>query len=354
MMHPVKFLPNRVWRAYRGGAGIDRLRNSATPGADGSFPEDWIASSVEANNPQYDAPRQGLSRIATPEGEVWFGDYLSRNPLAALGEKHLQHYGANVAFLMKILDSAERLPIQVHPTAEDARRYFHSRYGKTECWYVFATRAIDGEAPYLLLGFNAQLNRERFLAEARQGRFDAGASMLHRRPVKPGDLFLVPGGTPHAIGPGVTLIEVMEPSDLVVQPELFCGAQPLTASERWSNADPEDALKAFHFRGESPAELLARCVPEPEAIDAQLTRVIPRRLAGCFEVQKLSCRDAYTFRNREQCCRAGVVTAGTVQLSDGEQELELRAGDGFFLPYALDECHFAGSGEVVFALPPEA
>ena len=49
-MKLLKFLPNRVWRVYRGGACLDRLRGIANP-ADGSFPEEWIASTVAAQNP---------------------------------------------------------------------------------------------------------------------------------------------------------------------------------------------------------------------------------------------------------------------------------------------------------------
>ena len=44
-MKLLKFLPNRVWRVYRGGACLDRLRGIANP-ADGFFPEEWIASTL--------------------------------------------------------------------------------------------------------------------------------------------------------------------------------------------------------------------------------------------------------------------------------------------------------------------
>ncbi|MST98796.1 hypothetical protein FYJ85_17305 [Victivallaceae bacterium BBE-744-WT-12] len=351
-MNAVKFSPNRVWRVYQGGSGIDALRRAETQ-CDGSFPEDWIASTSKANNPQYPAENQGLSKIITADGsEQFFHEYLAADPVNTLGEAHFAKHGANAVLLMKILDAAERLPIQVHPTVPDAERYFNSKFGKTEAWYVVATREVNGETPYLLLGFNDKLDKETFLDEARHGDFPTGKEMLHKLTVKPGDCFIVPGGTPHAIGCGCTIIEVMEPSDLVVQPEFFCGKQRLSESERWSNADPEEALKSFIFANETEAELRKRCSPEPEAIDASLSRLIPYSLACYFEVQKLQCSTSYRFFNREKMHRAGVITAGDLQLKTADGILELHRGDAFFLPYALMECEFLGNGEIIFALPP--
>ena len=348
----VKFLPNRVWRVYRGGSGIDRLRR-AEKAEEGHFPEDWIASTSLANNPQHPGADQGLSHVAVRGEAVRFGDWLAADPEETLGRDHAAKYGANAALLMKILDAAERLPIQVHPSVPDAKRFFHSKFGKTEAWYVISTREVAGEEPYLLFGFNDQLDRERFCREALEGAFPTGQGMLHKLAVRPGDRFLVPGGTPHAIGCGVTLIEVMEPSDLVIQPEFFCGTQRLSEAERWSGADPAEALRCFDFTSESEAELRARCTPVPEAIDESLSRIIPARLARCFEVQLLRCRGNYRFFNREKRHRAGVVTSGDLELTDRTGTLELRRGDAFFLPYSLEECEFRGVGEVVFSLPPE-
>jgi len=347
-MNAIKFEPNRVWRAYLGGAGIDCLRGTP-PGTDGRFPEDWIASCVEANNPQYDCPGQGLSRVDAGTGEMSFRELLAKHP------EWTRPAGSETGILMKILDSAERLPIQVHPSVENAKRYFRSTHGKTECWIVLGTRAVNGEDPYLLLGFNPTLDRERFLAEARTGVFDSGAKMLHKLVVKPGDAILVPGGTPHAIGPGVTVIEVMEPSDLVVQPELRCGEQPLSLSERFSGAAPEDAFRAFDFLPETEAELKARCFHAPEELErhsgGSLQRLIPLGSNGFFEVRKLLVNGSVELANREKSCRAGVVTAGELELNAGSETLALRCGDGFFLPANLDRCTFRGRGETVLALP---
>ena len=351
MSGAVKFLPNRVWRVYSGGSGIDRLRGASNC-EDGHFPEDWIASTSLANNPQYEKADQGLSWVELPEGNILFRDYLARDPEETLGHEHLEKFGANAALLMKILDAAEQLPIQCHPSVPDAQKYFNSDFGKTEAWYVIATREVNGVKPYLLAGFNENLNADLFKSEALNGVFTTGQDMLHKIEVKPGDCLLIRGGFPHAIGCGVTLIEVMEPSDLVIQPELYCGTQKLSDAERWSGASPEDALKCFNYTASSEAVMFKENMMQAQAVDSSLQIVLPGSVAGYFEVQKLVCRGEYTLHNREKRHRAGVVTNGSLVLDDGCKELELKSGEAFFLPYAFEDVSFRGNGEVVFALPP--
>ena len=348
----VKFLPNRVWRVYSGGSGIDRLRGDNN-GQDGHFPEDWIASTSLANNPQYDKPGQGLSWIDLPEGAMLFSEYLAEDPEYTLGKEHFTRHGANAALLMKILDAAEQLPIQCHPTVPDARRYYNSDFGKTEAWYIVDVREVNGVEPYLLAGFNDKLDVEQSKKEALSGAFPTGEQMLHKLKVKPGDCLLIRGGLPHAIGSGVTLIEIMEPSDLVIQPEHFCGTQKLSEAERWTGAAPEDALKCFDYTPVTAEENLRRNRFLPEQIDEHLQMLIPRTVAKYFELQKLVCCDHYKLHNLQHCHRAGVVTAGNFICDDGNKKLELHCGDAFFLPYALTGCDFYGDGEIVFALPPE-
>ena len=58
--------------------------------------------------------------------------------------------------------------------------------------------------------------------------------MLNRIAVRPGDVIVIRGGLPHAIGPGVTMVEVMEPSDLVIVPEIDCCGVRLTEKQRFA------------------------------------------------------------------------------------------------------------------------
>lgn len=54
----------------------------------------------------------------------------------------------------------ERLSIQVHPDKTFSKTYFHSNFGKTECWHIITTRELQQENPYILLGFAPSVTRE--------------------------------------------------------------------------------------------------------------------------------------------------------------------------------------------------
>ena len=49
--------------------------------------------------------------------------------------------------LTKLIDSAERLTLQVHPDKPTALRLFQSQYGKTECWHILSGHPVNGEEP---------------------------------------------------------------------------------------------------------------------------------------------------------------------------------------------------------------
>ena len=98
---------------------------------DGNHPEEWIASSVKALNQDSTDPMEGLS-IVRGTGV----------PFAALMRDSLQEMTGGEPFdvLVKVLDSAVRLPAQAHPDKAFSRKHFKSEHGKTEMWLVLATR----------------------------------------------------------------------------------------------------------------------------------------------------------------------------------------------------------------------
>ncbi|MEH7013708.1 mannose-6-phosphate isomerase, class I [Neobacillus niacini] len=108
--------------------------------------------------------------------------------------------------LVKILDAADDLSVQVHPNDQFAREVEGVPYGKTECWYVL--RAEEGTE--LVLGHYAKTKEE--LAEMiDQGQWD---KLLRRVKVKAGDFVYVPSGTIHAIGKGIVILETQQSSDI--------------------------------------------------------------------------------------------------------------------------------------------
>lgn len=120
-------------------------------------------------------------------GEVWF------EPPAALA-----------ALLVKYIFTSEALSVQVHPSDAQAPA---GRRGKEECWYVLAAEP----GARLGIGFDQGIDPAALRAAARDGSIER---LLTWHAVKPGDFFYIPAGTVHAIGAGITLIEVQQNSDI--------------------------------------------------------------------------------------------------------------------------------------------
>jgi len=190
--------PTRVYRFYRGGALIDRLRGQ--PEQDGDRPEDWVGSVVAANNPGRREPEAGLTRL---ENGALLRDAIHERPA---------HWGTpNV--LVKLLDPVERLPVHAHPDRHFARAHLGSDYGKTEAWKIVATR---DETSDVWLGLSEDVEPERYRAWIEEQHVDALLGSLHHLVVRPGDLVFVPAGVPHAIGGGALIVELQEPTDFSI------------------------------------------------------------------------------------------------------------------------------------------
>ena len=170
----------------------------STP-ADGPFPEDWIGSTVRAINPDRSQPNEGLARVVLNGREALLADLVSSDPEYFLGLEHVARFGVNPMLLVKYLDAAVRLPFQVHPTVDFSRRRLNAESGKTEAYYILNTRPEVAE-PFIYLGFQRPPRREELRRMIVDQDIPAMESCFDRIPVKPGDIFVVTGGLPHAIG----------------------------------------------------------------------------------------------------------------------------------------------------------
>ncbi|MCL6460172.1 MAG: class I mannose-6-phosphate isomerase, partial [Gorillibacterium sp.] len=217
---PITLQPTRVWRTYIGGQLLEQWHGTDDP-ADGHYPEEWVSSVVDARNQGREAIiNEGLSLIESGEDEaITLREQIATNPEAYLGAKHVQAMGVNPGVLVKMLDSAERLAIQVHPDRETAQRLFQSAYGKTEAWFFLGGREVKGEQPYVLCGFKPGMTRQKWESQFHAQDVEGMLNGLHKIYPQPGDVFLIRGGMPHAIGPGNWMIEIQEPTDYTIRIE---------------------------------------------------------------------------------------------------------------------------------------
>lgn len=113
--------------------------------------------------------------------------------------------GRMLPLLVKQIFTSEKLSVQVHP--DDAQALARGLpNGKSECWFIL--RAEPGAT--LGLGFKAPVDKDAMRAAALDGSIEA---LMDWKPVRAGDFFYVPAGTVHAIGVGLSLIEVQQQSD---------------------------------------------------------------------------------------------------------------------------------------------
>lgn len=137
------------------------------------------------------------------------GEIISDDPARRLGERGLKMVGGRSLFplLVKLIDANQDLSIQVHPDDEQAASL--DRLGKTEAWHVLDARP----GSFLYLGLNDPDDLDSFATAA--DRLD-GSSASHLRAIEAhaGSTYLLPAGTVHALGAGVIVYEIQQPSDV--------------------------------------------------------------------------------------------------------------------------------------------
>ncbi|MEW6073642.1 MAG: type I phosphomannose isomerase catalytic subunit [Planctomycetota bacterium] len=194
LTEPLRF-ERRVLEKVWGGNGLARRLGFSRRGG-GPVGETWeIVDRAEASSVVAVGEHRGLTlgQLMEVHAEELLGDALPGR-------------GRRFPLLVKYIEAAERLSVQVHPDEEAAATLGHGAEPKIEAWYVIDV--ADGGILYA--GLRPDVTREDLAALATGPEIE---ETLLRWQVRPGDCLLVPGGTVHAIGAGVTLLEVQQSSD---------------------------------------------------------------------------------------------------------------------------------------------
>ena len=125
---------------------------------------------------------------------------------ALLGEENFKRFGTRFPLLIKFIDAAQPLSVQVHPDDELAQRR-HGCPGKTEMWYVIKAEKGAG----LYSGFSEQIDAEEYVKRVENNTI---MDVLQRYDVNEGDVFFLPAGRVHAIGAGCFIAEIQQTSNI--------------------------------------------------------------------------------------------------------------------------------------------
>ncbi len=167
---------------------------------------------------------QRLRPSDPPIGEVWIAhgpSVVSAGPHAGetinaliadcggalVGTAVAERFGGRFPILIKLLDCADWLSVQVHPNDEQARRLVGpNEFGKTEAWYFLDAKP----GSRIMAGVKSGVDRDTLAAAIRGGRVLDVAEHVE---IRAGDALLIPAGTLHALGPGLLLYEIQQASD---------------------------------------------------------------------------------------------------------------------------------------------
>lgn len=132
------------------------------------------------------------------------GEYIAEDRVGILGT-NCEKYD-RFPLLIKFIDAADRLSIQVHPDDEYGLKH-EGEFGKTEMWYIMEAE----EGARLVYGLKEGCTVEEFAKAVHEGRTE---EMLNFVPVHKGEVYFIPSGQVHAIGAGILIAEIQQNSNI--------------------------------------------------------------------------------------------------------------------------------------------
>ena len=315
---------------------------------DTEFPEDWVGSTVQARNPgSHYRPGEGLALIAPGSGDpVTLKSVIEAHPEEMLGPSHVREFGTNAALLVKILDAALRLMIHAHPSKAFAAEHLGSCFGKTEAWFVLDTRP-DVVDPAVLIAFREEVSRARYRAMIDAQDVASMIGVMHRVPVKAGDVVYVRAGLPHAIGGGVFLVELQEPTDYSIMLERSAPNYKFGPGESFLGLDESLVLSVIDHRVYSIEDVRRELLIRPRLVrsegESTESELLGYDTTECFAGRSLDVRGNLTGDTEGRYFLL-IVLRGEGSMRHAGGEIPLRRGMQIFVPASVGAHEFRSTG----------
>jgi mannose-6-phosphate isomerase len=262
------------------------------------------------------------------------------DPAGFLGAEHTAQHGPDPALLVKLLDAGERLPVHVHPDGAFARAKLGVPYGKTEAWIVIGATAQDATVH---VGFREDVSPETLAGWVEERDGAALLDALNPCSVRPGDTLFVPAGIPHAIGEGLLIVELQEPTDLSV----------LLEWDGFGIDDPGEASLGLGW--DTALDCVDRSARDPEALrgprpQGSVARLLPEDADPFFRAERIAPAPEAEL---EPGFRILVVLEGegTLEAEDGGP-LELDRGETVLVPHGAGASRVSGDVVLIACRPP--
>ncbi len=232
--------------------------------------------------------------------------------------------------LIKFIDAADRLSVQVHPDDTYARDV-EGDVGKTEMWYI-----VDAEeGAEIVCGLADGVSEADFAAAVKEGRT---ADVLKHVPVKKGDFFFIPAGQVHAIGAGILIAEIQQNSDLTYRVYDY---DRVGADSQKRPLHVEKALDVTRVWNDSDCNAVAfsrgnECSDGVLLANSKYFSVVKKTVRS---------RSLATVTKKSFCHLLCIEGNGT--LAFGNDSLDISRGDSFFLPAGMGEYSLDGDLTVI-------
>jgi len=303
---------NRIW----GGDKLKHLYDKPLPSA--TIGEAWLISDHDVcESAVMEGPHKGTT----------LRQLLQEDAPAVLGRRPALTVHGLFPLLLKILDAADVLSVQVHPDDACAARLGEPDVGKTEMWHVLQADA----GSELICGLAPEMTKPRFTQAVEDGSIE---HHLLRFPVKAGDSLFVEAGIVHAIGRGLVLAEIQQNSDLTYR------------IYDWGRTGDDGKPRPLHLDKAVEAIHFGRPMPGPrpplymEGGDARRDF-----LAACshFAAESVTLNGIYRRHIDGETFHILLAQEGLVSFNDGEEACRLYPGQALLVPGS--RAHYEASGK---------
>ena len=310
-MYPIRF-ENLYYEKIWGGRDFKAFRNNMP---DMEIGESWDI----ACHPN------GIGTVENGEFKgTTFDNLIKKYGHALVGNKlNLEKF----PLLIKLINSKEKLSVQVHPGDEYAAKY-EGEFGKTEAWYV-----IDAKPGASLIVGTKNCTKEEFEDAIKNNKVE---DCLNKIEVKKGDCFLINSGLIHAICEGVIIAEIQQNSDVTYR--VYDYGRP-------REIHVDKALDVINF------DLQCENLNGQEEIkyNGYSKSIICEN--QYFGIEKLSISSEYTDKSDEDKFYMYTCVEGEGVI-EGENFLEdIKMGDSLLIPASLGNYKIKGELKVLKSYP---
>ncbi len=270
--------------------------------------EAWELSGYEGKESRADGGKydgKTINEVIAAEGKEILGTAADGND--------------KLPILIKLIDAAQPLSIQVHPSDENAKE-LNADGGKTEMWIICEAE----KDAYLYYGVKEKLSGERFREAILDGTI---TDYLNKVPVKTGDTFFIKAGTIHAIGAGITICEIQQTSDTTYR--LY----------DYKRKDANGNERELHIE---KGIIASNLNVQTEFYEKGVQNGSEKVMVSCpfFNVSVIDVHGEEKTDVTEKSFAAFTVTEGAGAIISSDEEINVTKGSTVFA--------FAGAGEITF------